>query len=149
VLQLLSLGQKTGCLALTDRANFGYIFFEQGRICYSSIVNRRDRLGVLLVKNGLISQAVLDSALESQRTAGGDSGRRLGEILVESGAISRQQLEEYIRVQIEEAVYFLFTWTQGSFYFEADQRPRRSASSFPSTRRTSCSREPGGWTSGR
>ncbi|MBA2669104.1 MAG: DUF4388 domain-containing protein [Gemmatimonadetes bacterium] len=131
VLQLLSLGQKTGCLALTDRANFGYIFFEQGRICYSSIVNRRDRLGDLLVKNGLISQAVLERALESQRSPGTDAtqrnGKRLGEILVESGAITRQQLEEYIRVQIEEAVYFLFTWTQGSFYFEADQKPEDEA----------------------
>ena len=28
-----------------------------------------------------------------------------------------------IRVQIEEAVYYLFTWTQGTFNFESDVRP--------------------------
>ena len=32
VLQLLALGQKTGCLSIADRQNFGYIFFEKGRI---------------------------------------------------------------------------------------------------------------------
>src|SRR5690349_23737291 len=55
VLQLLALGQKTGCLSIADRSNFGYIYFDKGRICYASIVNRRDRLGDILVKNGKIS----------------------------------------------------------------------------------------------
>src|SRR5256885_102568 len=48
VLQLLALGQKTGCLSIADRSNFGYIYFDKGRICYASIVNRRDRLGDIL-----------------------------------------------------------------------------------------------------
>lgn len=124
VLQLLALGQKTGCLAVTDRSSFGYIYFDRGSITYASILNRRDRLGDLLVKNGLLDPQVLADAVEAQGTR---SGKRLGEILIERGAISRDQLEQYIRVQIEEAVYFLFTWTQGSFYFEVDQRPEEGA----------------------
>lgn len=124
VLQLLSMGQKTGCLSLSDRSNFGYIFFDRGRITYASIVNRRDRLGDLLVKNGLIQPAELTGAIEDQ---GRDPTSRLGEILIRRGAITREQLEQYIRIQIEEAVYFLFTWTQGSFYFEAEQRPDEGA----------------------
>jgi hypothetical protein len=32
VLQLLSLGRKTGCLAVADRHNFGYIYFDSGKI---------------------------------------------------------------------------------------------------------------------
>jgi hypothetical protein len=36
VLQLLAMGQKTGCLSVTDRANFGYIYFDRGRITYAS-----------------------------------------------------------------------------------------------------------------
>ena len=51
--------------------------------------------------------------------------KKLGEILVEQGAISQPELERYMRVQIEEAVYYLFTWTQGTFNFEADVRPER------------------------
>ena len=49
------------------------------------------------------------------------------EILVRRGNISREQLQHYIRIQIEEAVYFLFTWNQGSFQFEPDQRPEEGA----------------------
>jgi tetratricopeptide (TPR) repeat protein len=124
VLQLLSMGQKTGCLSLTDRSNFGYIYFDRGRISYASIVNRRDRLGDLLVKNGLLTSEALSQAVDAQATR---PEQKLGEILIERGAITAGQLEQYIRVQIEEAVYFLFTWSQGSFYFEADQRPEEGA----------------------
>ncbi|HZG41396.1 MAG TPA: DUF4388 domain-containing protein [Longimicrobium sp.] len=124
VLQLLAMGQKTGCLALTDRSNFGYVFFERGRITYASIVNRRDRLGDLLVKNGLLNPTELAAAIEEQPR---HPGVRLGELLIRRGAITREQLEQYIRIQIEEAVYFLFTWTQGTFSFEPEQRPEEGA----------------------
>ncbi|MGH7719724.1 MAG: DUF4388 domain-containing protein, partial [Gemmatimonadaceae bacterium] len=120
VLQLLAMGQKSGCLSVSDRGNFGYIFFEKGRISYASIVNRRDRLGDLLVKNGVIAQQQLDTAVELQSK---HRDRRLGEILIERKFLSREELHHYIRVQIEEAVYYLFTWTQGTFSFEADVKP--------------------------
>ena len=120
VLQLLAMGKKTGCLAVTHRSNFGYIFFEKGRICYASIVNRRDRLGDMLVKNSVISQQQLDSAIAAQ---GKERDKRIGELLVEHGALTREELHQYVRRQIEEAVYFLFTWMQGTFNFEADVHP--------------------------
>jgi tetratricopeptide (TPR) repeat protein len=120
VLQLLSLGRKTGSLSISHRNAFGYIFFDRGRICYASIVNRRDRLGDILVKNGLITPEQLQSGIEAQKH---HRDVRLGELLVAQGAITRAQLEEQVRIQIEEAVYFLFTWTEGSFNFEADARP--------------------------
>jgi tetratricopeptide (TPR) repeat protein len=79
VLQLLALGRKTGCLAVADRQNFGYIYFDEGRICYASIVNRRDRLGDLLVKNGRITQDQLQQAIDLQEEL---RDQKLGEILV-------------------------------------------------------------------
>ncbi len=120
VLQLLAMGKKTGCLSVTHRNNFGYIYFAQGRISYASIVNRRDRLGDMLVKNDIISQADLDGAIAEQTK---QRQKRLGELLIELGALTREQLHQYIRVQIEEAVYYLFTWNQGTFNFEADVQP--------------------------
>ncbi len=120
VLQLLAMGQKSGCLSVTDRSNFGYIYFDRGRISYASIVNRRDRLGDMLLKNGIISQAQLETAIEAQCR---HRHKRLGEILVVQGSLSPDTLRQLIAVQIEEAVYFLFTWTQGTFSFESDVRP--------------------------
>src|SRR5213596_730808 len=122
VLQLLALGQKTGCLSIADRSNFGYIYFEKGRICYASIVNRRDRLGDILVKHSKITQGQLEAAVHRQTK---EHGKKLGEVLVGMGVITQEDLERYVRVQIEESVYYLFTWTQGTFNFESDVRPER------------------------
>jgi tetratricopeptide (TPR) repeat protein len=120
VLQLLSMGKKTGCLAVTHRNNFGYIYFDKGLISYASIVNRRDRIGDILMKAGVITQTQLDAAINAQAL---HRDKRIGDLLVAQGAVKREQLHAQIRVQIEEAVYYLFTWTQGTFNFESDVRP--------------------------
>ena len=120
VLQLLAMGKKSGCLSVAHRQSFGYIYFDKGRISYASIVNRRDRLGDILVKNGLITQEQLNEAVALQNS---NRDKRLGELLVEQRCIAREDLHRYIRVQIEEAVYYLFTWNQGTFNFEADVVP--------------------------
>src|SRR6476469_3907690 len=122
VIQLLFLGRRTGCLALADRHNFGTIYFEEGHIIYAAIVNRRDRLGDILVRSGRLTAAQLQQAVERQE---GDREHKLGEILVELGFVNRNDLESHIRLQIEEAVYYLFTWTSGTFNFEAGVRPER------------------------
>lgn len=122
VIQLLALGRRTGCLAVADRQNFGYIYFEEGRLTYASIVNRRDRIGDILLRNKRITAEQLQHAIDLQ---GGEREVKLGQLLVETGAIARGELEDYIRLQIEEAVYFLFTWTTGTFNFEAGVRPER------------------------
>jgi tetratricopeptide (TPR) repeat protein len=120
VIQLLFLGRRTGCLALADRQNFGTIYFDEGQIVYAAIVNRRDRLGDMLARSRRITAEQLQAAVEGQGAA---RARRLGEILVEQGALTREELQDYIRLQVEEAVYYLFTWSQGTFNFEAGVRP--------------------------
>src|SRR6266566_1594992 len=122
VLQLLALGQKTGCLSIADRSNFVYIYFDRGRISYASNVNRRDRLGDILVKHEKITQDQLDAAIHRQAK---ERDKKLGEILVLQSVLTQQELERYMRMQIEESVYYLFTWTQGTFNFEADVRPEQ------------------------
>jgi tetratricopeptide (TPR) repeat protein len=120
VLQLLAMGKKTGCLSLSHRDNFGTVYFDRGRIAHASIVNRRDRLGDLLLQAGLISRDQLESALTVQAR---HPDRRLGEILMSLGHVTREALHDQVRTQIEEAVYYLFTWSHGTFSFEPDVRP--------------------------
>lgn len=120
ICQLLGMGMKTGCLSLTDRSNFGYIYFEKGRVIHASVLNRRDRLGELLVRNHVITRKALSDATAAQAV---DKSRKLGEILLSMEAIDEEELQKYIQMQIEEAVYLLFAWTQGSFHFDTDQMP--------------------------
>ena len=120
VLQLLALGKKTGCLSVVDGSRFGSVFFDQGRITFAAIVDRRDRLGDALVRKGHITAQQLDTALRRQRQ---EPGRRLGELLVQAGVVSADVVQREIRGLVEEAVYSLFTWTQGTFTFEPDVTP--------------------------
>ncbi len=120
VLQLLALGQKTGCLSIVDGTKFGSVFFQQGKISFGAIVNRRDRLGDSLVKRGHITKEQLDETLRLQVT---QPGRRVGELLVEAGFVEREIVEKELRVLVEEAVFSLFTWTQGVWTFEPDVHP--------------------------
>src|SRR5256886_3800627 len=110
VLQLLALGQKTGCLSIADRSNFGYIYFDKGRICYASIVNRRDRLGDILVKHQKITSNPPDGAIHRQSKEG---DKKVGEILVGLGVISQEDLERDMRGQVEDMGVYLFHLTQG------------------------------------
>jgi tetratricopeptide (TPR) repeat protein len=120
ICQLLGMGMKTGCLSITDRSNFGYIYFQKGRVIYASVLNRRDRLGELLVRNHVITRKDLSAATDAQAR---ERGKRLGQILVAQGALTEEELHRYIQLQIEEAVYHLFAWNQGSFHFDTDQMP--------------------------
>jgi tetratricopeptide (TPR) repeat protein len=120
VLQLLALGQKSGCLSIVDGTKFGSVFFQQGKISFAAIVNRRDRLGDSLVKRGHITKEQLDDALRQQVR---QPGRRVGELLVDAGVVTRAVVEKELRVLVEEAVYSLFTWVQGIWTFEPDVHP--------------------------
>lgn len=125
VLQLLTLGRKTGCLSLTQEKNFGSIYFDNGCITYASIVNRRDRIGERLVHAGAISREELRAAVEEQSTR---RDLRLGDLLVERGAITRATLDEHVAEQVRETVYLLYTWDHGTFHFDAGARPRQQES---------------------
>jgi len=118
--QLLGMGGKTGCLALTSHGKSGSVYFEGGRVIYSTIENRSDRLGDLLVTHSVINREQLAEGIEQQTSS---TGKRLGEVLVELGSLTQEKLEEYIAVQIEEAVYAIFQWNEGSFQFDLDVMP--------------------------
>jgi tetratricopeptide (TPR) repeat protein len=120
VCQLLALSFKTGCLSVTDRARFGQVFFDRGRITFARVVNRRDRLGDMLVREGAITEDQLRDVVEEQARR---ADRRLGELLLERGFIESETLVAVLRRQIEEAVHYLFTWRRGSFHFEPGLAP--------------------------
>ena len=122
VCQLLAMGQKTGCLSVTDQSRFGQIYFDRGRITFATIVNRRDRLGDLLVREGELTHEQLMAAVDAQAE---EPDRRLGELLLERGQIDNETLQRAVERQIEEAIYYLFTWNRGNFYFEPGKTPDR------------------------
>src|SRR6266567_7254010 len=110
VFQLLDLSRKTGALRVTSelRHNAGTIFFEQIR-------SNPHPLGAMLLRTGKIAEADLEQARDRQQR-GGDA-RRLGQILVEMGALSTRELARQVRFQIEEVVFEVMGWREGYFSF--------------------------------
>ncbi|MEO0184802.1 MAG: DUF4388 domain-containing protein, partial [candidate division WOR-3 bacterium] len=119
VIQLLSYSLRSGCLSVTDGKNFGNIFIKDGRIIYATLLNRKDRLGDILVRKQIIDESILKSALEEQRR----TNKRVGEILVEKGHITKEILESELANQIAETIFTMLTWETGYFNFEADLLP--------------------------
>jgi hypothetical protein len=93
VFQLLDLSRKTGTLAVASelRDNSGRVLFKNGRVVGANIKSNPHRIGDLLVKKGRVSEGDITRALKLQRDAGGQ--RRLGDFLIDFGAITAKELE--------------------------------------------------------
>lgn len=118
VFQLLDLSRKTGMLSITSllRDNQGTVYFERGAVVYAAIRNNPHPLGELLLRAGKISEGDLARARDMQQRNG--DARRLGEILVDLGAVTQRELERQVRFQVEEVVFELMSWREGFFSFE-------------------------------
>ncbi|MDH3197442.1 MAG: DUF4388 domain-containing protein [Candidatus Krumholzibacteria bacterium] len=118
VFQLLHMGQCTGELALDAGHNSARLYFDRGDITYAEISLRTIKLGEYLVANRIITQRDLDSVLVKNRR-----GKRLGMLLVETGALGEEKLHSALEEQIKEVVYEAVRWRKGWFRFTADKRP--------------------------
>ena len=58
------------------------------------------KVGEMLIQEGLISQAQLEAALEAQK---GAPGKKLGEILMEQGAIDVENFTRIVERQMRDA----------------------------------------------
>lgn len=116
VLQLLALGQKTGCLSIARDNSFGEIHFERGRVVHAFVVNRRERLGDRLVRAGIVAPDTLARIVAAEHPR---DDRVLASLLVDRGSASAEDIEPHQRALVEEAVYQLFNWSHGTFTFES------------------------------
>lgn len=116
VFQLLDLSRKTGVLRVTSplRRNQGTIYFDRGGIVGAEVRSNPHPLGEQLVRTGRLTETELAMARDLQ--ARGD-GRRLGEILVATDAITPRELERQVRMQVEEVVFEVVSWREGYFSF--------------------------------
>ena len=118
VFQLLDLSRKTGALRVTSelRDNEGTVFFDSGRVIHASIRSNPQPLGAALLRAGKITEDDLEHARGEQRER--LEPTRLGDVLIELGAITPRELERHVRQQIEAVVFELMSWREGFFSFE-------------------------------
>ena len=117
VFQLLDLSRETGVLCVKSdlRDNIGRVWFDSGAVMYAELRTNPHPLGGMLVRAGKIAEADLNRARDMQQQ--GDT-RRLGEILVDIGAITKRELNRQVRFQTEEVIFEMMSWQEGHFSFE-------------------------------
>lgn len=117
IFQLIGQQTKSGVLVLKDEVDEVRIHFREGAVVRAESPTRARQmlLGNMLLNAGVITKPELDRALQQQTRA----MRRIGRILVEDiGALDREDLGEFLRLQLNETVHRLFLWQSGTYEFE-------------------------------
>lgn len=115
ILQIVSLSRKTGVLSITSRGRSGSICFRKGQVVRASSSTFQQSLGEVLIQKGVVDLAIIRKALSVQQEQGFQD--RLGVILVKNFGVSQEIIEDVVREQIENVVFSLFAWAEGSFDF--------------------------------
>jgi Domain of unknown function (DUF4388) len=145
VLQLLQIESRSGLLLVLDGKTEVTMSVRQGLI---DLVQARGagaefRLGRYFVEHNLVTNEDIDRLLRDHaptprppppesgaRTAAprdepptGGARRVLGDLLVDSGRVTRDQLREALARQSSELVYEVLRWPAGRFEFRLDALP--------------------------
>ena len=120
VVQLLALGRRSGRLSVARDGELGTVYFVDGYVAHAALAHRRDPLGAVLVRAGLLDDADLRAALVEQAA---EPETPLGVLLVRRGCVPRDVLVAQITTQTAEAAYDLLGWTRGTFSFDVAAAP--------------------------
>ncbi|RLE33621.1 MAG: response regulator, partial [Acidobacteria bacterium] len=118
ILQLISLQRKTGVLTLKDAENVVTISFLDGSIIGSSSLSQHpeDRIGLILLKRGEITENELETALKRQE----ETLQRLGRILIDYKLVDGEAVRVALSKQILQIVYRVFRWGDGDYHFSQE-----------------------------
>jgi CheY-like chemotaxis protein len=122
LLQVISMSQGRGFLTISQGEDKKTLQYTEQGIRLVSGVRRAIPIGQILVRGGKLTQAQLDGLLAEQRK----TSRRLGDLVIESGIVTKGDIEQALRDQVSEEIYELFAWETGRFYFaeaETDALP--------------------------
>jgi CheY-like chemotaxis protein len=140
VLQLLQIEAQTGVLWVTDGKTEVTISMRNGLI---DLVQARGagnefRLGRYFVEHGLVTPDDIDRLLRDNtptprppsptsgpilREEPTTSRRLLGDLLVDAGRVTREQLRDALARQSSELVYDVLRWASGRFEFRSEPLP--------------------------
>ena len=116
ILQIVSLSRRSGVLSLSSRGREARIIFQNGQVIRARSTSFQQNLGEVLIQKGVIDLTILKRALSIQADEG--YVQLLGALMIERFGVSADSIEAVVREQIENVVYSLFAWAEGTFEFE-------------------------------
>ena len=116
--------RETGVLRCVSSLDNRAVYVSRGAPIFARSERNTDRLDQLLVKAGSITPEQAQKSLELQQRA---PQKRVGQILVEMGALHLEQLHGAVKSQVQNLVLSLFTWAEGKYLFEPGALPTQEA----------------------
>lgn len=117
ILAMIAERGKSGTLRLnttTDRITFS---FSHGAITAVSSGEINQHIGRLLVRHGYVREEQIEQGLVLQALS--SPRRRLGEVLVDIGAVTRRQVADTVASQLKSSLIRLLIEPAGTFAFTA------------------------------
>ncbi len=114
---MIKIQGKSGTLVLSRGQEFVKVFFDQGEIvgCDSNQVRLEDRVGTMLVRLGRLSGEELMQIVQLQR----QTLKLMGTLLLESGKVTAQDLQDALFNQAMAIIYRTFRWKEGDYRFDS------------------------------
>jgi hypothetical protein len=115
LLYLLSLRRQSGKLSISANGDEVNLFLSKGQLALVTSSNLTLRLGRMLVRLGMLDIIQLREALQEQESAG--RSRPLGEILIDRGWISEEELAYCVEEQCVEILARVIAADHGIFVY--------------------------------
>jgi two-component system, OmpR family, response regulator len=91
------------------------IYLMGGNVIFATSSDLRDSLGAYLKQSALVSSAELRLSVDRIDPS---HGKRHGELLVEMGVLTPEQLRQIVTEQVKAILYSVFSWEKGGVTFE-------------------------------
>ena len=114
LLQMLCNEKKTGVLEVHDKGKKAQVYMKEGNIIYAVSSDKKNLLGILARKKGIISAEKLQECIK----IGIEKKKRLGNILLEKGYLSKDTLKKMVEEQAAAIVHQLFLLEKGDFEYK-------------------------------
>jgi hypothetical protein len=108
----------TGLLEVTRGVITRKLYLQAGQVVFACSSDPNDRLGETLLRKGKISLEELEAVLGGLR-----SGKRLGQLLVDSGALTHDELVHAVVEQCRSVVLDVLSWSEGVYQFHPGELP--------------------------
>lgn len=113
VLTFLSTTRKNGTLVVESLGWKSSIYFDGGALVYATSTQASLRLGELLLRRKKITSEQFQQIDEYIQHDGG----RFGQIAVQQGVLTEEQLRDFLKIQVSEILFDAFVWKGGTFLF--------------------------------
>ncbi|MCP3104427.1 DUF4388 domain-containing protein [Myxococcus sp. K15C18031901] len=119
-------GIRSGLLAVQHGTVRRTVSFRDGQVVFATSTERWERLGAVMVRLGMVTQAQLTQALSRVTPS-----RRIGQVLTSEGMVSEAHLYGAMTFVVREVVLSLFEMTEGSFLFVEGPAPMADVVKLP------------------